>query len=125
MKKLVLIFITVVYMLSVAGMAVNQFYCCGKLSSESVSFLGSKQKETNDARGCCKTTHQYFKVKDAHFSSDHISSPEKYFTVIQTSFPAFELSVPVILQAVSANNINAPPLIKNNPIYIFNCIYRI
>ncbi|WP_158638424.1 HYC_CC_PP family protein [Panacibacter ginsenosidivorans] len=125
MKKLALIFIIVVYMLSIAGMAVNQFYCCGKLSSESLSFLGSKQKENNDASDCCKTTHQYFKIKDAHISSDHITSPEKYFTVIQTTFPLFEFTAPVILQAVSANNVNAPPLLAGNPIYIFNCTYRI
>lgn len=117
--------IIVVYMLSIAGMAVNQFYCCGKLSSESLSFLGSKQKENNDASGCCKTIHQYFKVKDAHISSDHITSPEKYFTLIQTTFAVFEINTPVRLQVVSANNINAPPLLAGNPIYIFNCTYRI
>jgi len=125
MKKLALIFITLVYMLSVAGAAVNQFYCCGKLSSETVSLIGSGQKENNDARGCCKTTHQYFKVKDAHISSDHVSSPEKYFNFIQTNFPLIEILNFEKQKSFVANSINAPPLIPSNPIYIFNCTYRI
>lgn len=125
MKKLALILITVVYMLSFVGMSVNQFYCCGKLSSESVSFLGGKQKEANDASDCCKTTHQYLKIKDAHISSDYISNPEKHFSFVHTIFSLFESTIPANQQTFVRNNINAPPLLSGSPIYIFNCTYRI
>lgn len=128
MKKLALILLTVVYMLSTAGIAVSQFYCCSKLKSVNFSLSSADYKTCkNDAKDddCCKTTHQYLKVKDSHISINAVSFPEKYFAIIHTDFPVFELIAPEKQPAVSANNINAPPLISGNPIYIFNCTYRI
>ncbi|QEC69253.1 hypothetical protein FRZ67_18775 [Panacibacter ginsenosidivorans] len=115
-------------MLSTVGIAVNQFYCCSKLKSVSFSLNSKEQnicKNETNSDGCCKTTHQYLKVKDSHFASDDVSLGEKYFSILHTDFPVFELTVPRIQQAVASNNINAPPLLSKNPIYIFNCTYRI
>ena len=128
MKKLATILLTVIYMLSTAGIAISQFYCCSKLKEVNFSLTSTDYKTCkNDTKddGCCKTTHQYAKVKDAHLSADDISFPEKYFSIIHTCFPVFELITPEKQQAVTANNINAPPFIPGNPIYIFNCTYRI
>lgn len=128
MKKHALILLTVVYMLSTVGIAVSQFYCCNKLTSVSLSFNSKDQSNCkNDTHndGCCKTTHQYLKIKDSHFASNDISLAEKYFSILHTAFPEFELIAPKIQQAVVSNNINAPPLLSSNPIYIFNCTYRI
>ena len=128
MKKLVLILLTAVYMLSTVGIAVSQFYCCNKLTSVSLSFNSKDQSycknDANDA-GCCKTTHQYLKIKDFHFASNDILLAEKYFSIVHTCFPVFELITPQIQLAVVSNNINAPPRLSPNPIYIFNCTYRI
>lgn len=128
MKKLALILLTTVYMLSTVGIAVSQFYCCSKLKSINFSFSSTDYKTCkNDAKDddCCKTTHQYLKVKDSHISPDTVSFPEKYFSILHTCFPVYEFIVPEKQEAVTANNINAPPLISGNPVYIFNCTYRI
>lgn len=125
MKKFALIIVTMAYMLSIAGIAISRFYCCGKLSSESISFIGGKQKEASDAAGCCTTSEQYFKIKDAHIFADHIACPEKYFSFIQTTLPSFEIPTSEILQHATTGNINAPPLKTENPVYIFICTYRI
>ena len=128
MKKLALIFITAVYMLSVAGIAVSQFYCCNQLKSVSFSLSSADQNTSKNKipdDGCCKTTHQYFKVTDSHFASHTVSLSERLFSALLTSFPSFQFVTPQIQQAAAANNINAPPLISGTPIYIFNCTYRI
>lgn len=128
MKKLALILLTAVYMLSIVGIGVSQFYCCSKLKSVSFSFNSKEQsncKNNTKDDGCCKTTHQYLKVNDSHFASNDVSLAEKYFSILHTEFLVFELIGPQIQQAVASNNINAPPLLSKNPIYIFNCTYRI
>jgi hypothetical protein len=115
-------------MLSTAGIAISQFYCCNKLKSVNFSLSNSDYKTCkNDTKndGCCKTTHQYLKIKDSHVSADAISFPEKYFSILHTDFLLFEISAPEKQQAIATNNINAPPLISGNPIYLFNCTYRI
>jgi len=128
MKKLAVILLTAIYMLTTIGVAISQFYCCNKLKSVSFSFsskeqITSKNKTQND--GCCKTTHQYLKIKDSHFASNDICLTEKYVSIIHIGFPVIELIAPQIHQAVELNNINAPPGITKTPIYIFNCTYRI
>lgn len=128
MKKLALILLTAVYMLSIVGVGVSQFYCCSKLKSVSLSLNSKDQskckKDTQDD-GCCKETYQYLKVNDSHFASDDVSFAKKYFSILHTEFPVFELIAPQIQQTVASNNINTPPLLSKNPIYIFNCTYRI
>lgn len=128
MKKLALILLTAVYMLSTVGVAVSQFYCCSELKSVNFSLSNAEYKTcTNDTKddGCCKTTHQYLKVKDSHVSADVVSFPEKYFSILHTGFPVYGFIAPEKQQAAAANNINAPPLLSGTPIYIFNCTYRI
>ena len=128
MKKIALILVTVVYMLSTFGIAVSEFYCCGKLKSISISFNDEKQKDCKKAAdngGCCKTTHQYFKIKDTHIVSDAVSLSAKFFSIIHTDFPSFEISNTANGKNIISYTINAPPIHPGTPVYIFNCIYRI
>ncbi|MEP6845904.1 MAG: hypothetical protein ABI861_07865, partial [Panacibacter sp.] len=107
---------------------VSQFYCCGKFKSESISFVTEKHQNCqgdNEKPGCCQTTHHYIKVSDNHFAAQLDFSFEKVFTILHTDFPSFQLTAPQVQLGVGANNINAPPILPGNPIYIFNCTYRI
>ena len=128
MKKLALILLTAVYMLSTVGLAVSQFYCCGKFKSESISFVAEKQQNCqgdNEKPGCCQTTHHYLKISDNHFASQLDFSFEKFLSILHTDFPSVELAAPQMQLTIAANNIHAPPLLQGNPIYILNCTYRI
>jgi hypothetical protein len=127
MKRSALIFMTTIYLLSIVGMGVNRFYCCGKLASVTLIY-GSEDntgKEAGKKDNCCKNEKQSFKVKDTHVSA--------------TSF-AFIAPSPAILPAFSNWNLfavfqerpltiayqsNAPPGNPDTPIYTLNCTYRI
>ncbi len=115
-------------MLSIVGIAVSQFYCCSKLKSVNFSLNSSgdknSEKEVSDD-GCCKTTHQYLKIKDAHLYAETVSSPAKYFLLLHTGFPVLDLTALEKQQAVISNSIHAPPLIITTPVYILNKVFRI
>ena len=128
MKKLAIVLLTVVYMLSTVGVAVSQFYCCSKLKSVAFSLNGSENntsKKEIKEDGCCKTTQQYIKIKDVHLYADAVFSPAKHFLILHTGFPALDLIAFEKQQAVISNSINAPPLITTNPVYILNRVFRI
>lgn len=127
-KKTALILLSALYMLSVAGIAVNKFYCCGKLKSISFSWNGtekSKRKNGLPDDGCCKNTHQYLKIIDTHSPSHSTFFCEKFFSILHVEFPFLKLNPALVQQAIAANNINSPPLLSGIPIYIFNCTYLI
>lgn len=128
MKKLAIVLLTVVYMLSIVGIAVSQFYCCSKLKSVTLSLNGSENKTSKKEvkeDGCCKTTHQYLKIKDVHLYAEAVSSPVKHFLIFHTAFPALDLTAFEKQQALISNSINAPPLITTTPAYVLNRVFRI
>lgn len=129
MKKLALILLTSIYMLSVIGIGVSQFFCCGKLQQVNFSLKVDEfktcKKDTKDD-GCCKTVHKFFKVADSHTFSDVSISFAKDFPILDRHSLSFDFTSPAVQQSVaSSNNINAPPRPSSQPIYILNCSYRI
>lgn len=129
MKKLALILLTSIYMLSVIGIGVSQFFCCGKLQQVNFSLRleeskGCKKDAKDD--GCCKTVHKFFKVADSHIYSDASVFFAKDFPILDRHFLSFNFTTPPIQQSlVSGNNINAPPRAFLQPIYVLNCSFRI
>jgi len=127
-KKITLILLINIYALSVLGYGVKGFYCCGNLKSVTFSFTQHAQKShstSSDKSNCCKTKYQYFKVKDNHIASDHINSPEKFFTLSNFSIPSFQPIFYANYKIIYANPCNAPPLHKGVAIHISNCTFLI
>lgn len=131
MKKILSIWLLVLYTTASFGFSVKQFYCCGQLKTVSFT-LKQDVKETcskgNEKGGCCKNQFHNLKVKDTHIASDEFGNTAKYFTGLYLPTPVIFYQGPVftIIEQVSiANPTNAPPLHGSVPIYIFNCIYRI
>src|ERR1700759_5353274 len=81
MKKLLSILLIIVYSTASFGMSVQEYYCCGKLSSVSVSFAtaGKIQGEQSKNGGCCKTKFHVSKVKENHIASDAVALSAKHF----------------------------------------------
>ncbi len=128
MKKAALILLLSLYTLSVAGIGIRQFYCCGKLKSTNISFTrDSKQKCKNgdEKSDCCKTKYQTFKVKDSHIAAKDISSPANQFIDLHIITPSFDITALVTRPVNHTNESHAPPLHHGVPIYILNCVYRI
>ncbi len=123
MKKFSLVLLLIIYTLSIFGIGVKAFYCCGRMASVSI-FFSSAKKENSD-KGCCKTKFRYYKVRDSHVqpgeTCKHVKSPEY---PVSFGYPATQ---PLLSFAGKGyiNNANSPPHKPHTPIYIFNCVYRI
>lgn len=128
MKKFAAILLISIYAVATMGFSLREFYCCGKLSSKSVILIAGENEQcskgNNDDR-CCKNKYQYFKVKDNHVSADHIDLPAKYVVSIYfNNTYVYNIVFSSQKPAVSHRS-NAPPLERDIPIYLSNCVFRI
>ena len=128
MKKIAAILFLTIYSLSVLGIGVRQFYCCGKLKSTSLTLVQeSKEKCSNSAamKGCCKTKFKSLKVKDSHVTTDgNAVNFIKHFTDLDIPVAEFKSAALANEPVVVANTSHAPPG-KAIPLYIFHCTYLI
>jgi hypothetical protein len=127
MKKYAAIFLVFIYTLSVIGLAVNKFYCCGKL--ESVSFVANPahikaEKETKNT-GCCKNEKTTFQVKESHFASDKVVVNTNFIQLVPVSLVSNFCFDSILVTEFSSLFIEGPPRYQRTPIYLFNCIFRI
>lgn len=128
MKKIATILLICIYGLSSFGVAIKQFYCCGKLKSTSITFTLAKRDNCgvgDTKNGCCKDKIHFFKVKDNHIGADVINNPVKQFSELHLPIPIFEINPTIISQVTVANKSHAPPLRNCNALYILHCVYRI
>src|SRR3954469_20615080 len=80
MKKAALILLILIYSMSIFGVGLKEFYCCGKLTSVSITLINTgkeKCKKGDSKDDCCKSKYQFLQVKDKHFASVHPSLPLK------------------------------------------------
>jgi hypothetical protein len=121
-KRTALILLTAIYLLSLVGIGVNRFYCCGKLTSVKLTYASADHTDQNN---CCKHESKTFKIKDSHVttnatvlssSASAILPAPIYWTSVNT---LTERDAPMSYQA------NAPPGDPDIPIYTLNCAYRI
>jgi hypothetical protein len=128
MKKVALILLICIYSLATIGFSINQFYCCGKLESVSVTIAEKVQQKCvpgNEKQGCCKNKYQFLKLNDKHFSANEISNPVKYIVDLHSysaSFPSISITDQ---KNIIAKRSNAPPQYPGVPVYIYNCAFRI
>ncbi len=127
MKRTAIIFLTVIYLLSLVGFGIDRFYCCGRLASVALTYAQSDNtgKETGKKNNCCKHEKQSFKVKDSH-----VNAPDFVFSVLSYAIlPVQHNRAAAALpaeQAITTNyQANAPPGKHETPIYILHCTYRI
>jgi len=126
-KKSAVLVLIFIYATSVIGLAVNKFYCCGKL--ESVSFIANHdhlqaEKDTKEA-GCCKNEKESFKVKDSHISSEKVTIDAKFQEIAPISVISIISFNHLSITEYIANFIKGPPKYRSTPFYIFNCIFRL
>ncbi|WP_110829347.1 HYC_CC_PP family protein [Pedobacter nutrimenti] len=126
MKRLAVIFLLFIYTISIFGLAINKFYCCGNLTSISL-FENSKFVDAakTTKKGCCKLNKETFKVKDSHLASTTKAVDLTFFAI-----PIVPLHFPELLSPLTSNGLiawNSKPSLDycKKPIYILNCIYRI
>jgi hypothetical protein len=121
-KRTALLFLTTIYLLSLVGIGVNRFYCCGKLTSVTLTYASADHTDKNN---CCKHESKSLKVKDSHVMVNA--------TVLSQSVPillpasAYWTAVNILTEQNAHINYqaNAPPGNPDIPIYTLNCAYRI
>lgn len=125
-KKVTIVLLTAVYLLTAVGVSASSFYCCGILRSTTVSLGELKSNDSKAVKNtqCCKHTKQTFKVKDTHFASHASSLPDKFFAATLQTAGNFQLAAQPVKIVYLPFNSHAPPLGQRS-IYALNCTYRI
>jgi hypothetical protein len=123
-KRISLIALVFIYLLSCAGVGAERFYCCGKLASVSFSYGAADHAGSQTSnKKCCKTEKLSFKIKDNHISSAKLALA-KVFAANTVVFSWLPFQSPVQVAPVQANQSNAPPG-PDISLCILNCNYRI
>lgn len=67
MKKILVIVLLLLYLPAISGVAVNKFYCCGKIASVRIQILSKMDLHPgqNEGSDCCNDVINFFKVHDA------------------------------------------------------------
>ena len=129
MKRITVILITLLYLVSTSGVALSNFYCCGKLKETFIFShhdYGKDCKGNKKASGCCDTKTVYFKVKDNHSLSTEVKANGADFTkLLHNIFLPLFIFQNASSQAASFAFLHAPPLISKQPVYLSVCNFRI
>ncbi|SFW78000.1 HYC_CC_PP family protein [Chitinophaga sancti] len=128
MKRVTAICLLLLYSLTLVGLGVKQFYCCGKLKEVSLGLASAAEHHCDmdkQHKGCCETAFKTLKVEDSHFSATDVNIPATFFfTLANLQLNNWHIE-PVLDQPFHFNYGNGPPLYNSTPIYILNCIYRV
>ena len=121
MKKIVIIFLSLFYLVIVSGVTFNLHYCGGKFkhiaffnNNDTDGCCGSKKK----SKGCCKDKTTVIKVEDSHQSIKlaQLNEPTIHFIAILSSQLLFNLLDCNLIKSTS--NYHAPPVLFDNPLYL-------
>jgi hypothetical protein len=124
-KRGIIILLTGIYLLSLVGIGINRFYCCGKLASVTLVYGAADNAKHSSARKykCCKDIKQNLKV--SHFNATSISLDGLAPVILP--FPANFDGEKTL--TYSTNQVvyqgNAPPGHFIVPAYTLHCTYRI
>ncbi len=129
MKKIALIVLVSIYSMATFGISLKGFYCCGNLTSVSLSLSGQSKQDrdkNSEKEGCCKTSYQFFKVSEKHFASNEVSVPATHFAFIHFFTNGdHKVSFLPAHTAYFDNSTHAPPLYHGIPVFLSNCVFRI
>jgi hypothetical protein len=129
-KKIVVIFLLVIYGFSSIGATVHLHYCMGKFVDWSL--IDSKEDKCDNCgmkgkskEGCCKDEHKEFKLKTDHQKGSiadftHFVS----FPALLTSITNYTFQLPIIA-TYRYNNYHPPPNIHNQNLQVLYCTFLI
>lgn len=124
-KKITTIILAVIYLVSIFGISVNRFYCCGQFQSQNIAVALFNKAQTKD-NDCCKHTQTVIKVKDSHeqtAAGNSVLVSAVHLPITPFLPASYALSG---IESTASNFSNGPPLrLKAIPLYIRLCTYRI
>jgi hypothetical protein len=126
MKRLLTFIIAIAYFCISSGFVMNVHYCMGKVSKVNIEITPSKmcgcgKKQT---KGCCKTESKLYKITDNHqasYADVAVISPYH----ILPNFYNYTYNAVAVSTTKDTYSSHAPPILRSQPIYILNCVFRI
>ena len=119
-KKFVVIFFSIFYLISSSGISLNVHYCGGKIKH--VSIINANEKDCcgkkKMSKKCCKDKVAYFKIKDNHKSNQFAKVVTPSVKLINAVLPTTSVDFYVNSVHSSIQNDHAPPVIYDNPLYL-------
>ncbi|UYQ91644.1 hypothetical protein MKQ68_16265 [Chitinophaga horti] len=131
MKKLLTIFIAVLYVAITSGFTVNVHYCMGKVASvklhaEDDDACGKCGRPGTKGADCCKDVHKFLKVDQSHQAAKVFFSHN--VLPLDLDLPVAVLQTPAITVATAAKfsyQQHAPPPVGSQPLFLRNCVFLI
>jgi hypothetical protein len=127
LKRSGAIVLTVLYLITVTGFALNLHYC-GKLLT--AVKIDAPAKGCNDPMSgkmkCCKDKQLVVKIKDAH-QTEPASVLGKVFNLQLSRLPfiGIAFNTPAIIVSKAYDRGPPNPLLSDTPLFIKNCTFRI
>lgn len=133
MKKVLAAILSLIYLVTANGIAMNLHYCCGKLDKVAVSYttgmsadyVSGGQHTAYSGNECCMNVHKQFKITQSHHNeSDILFNADHTYTAVLSDRP----EIPQLyFSAVAKGNFSphGPPLLPKDPIYLKHCSFLI
>lgn len=129
MKKILVAILLLTYTFAASGASVDLHYCMGKLIGWDFDYHAKNDcskcgMQTKPDKGCCDNKQIHSKVdKDQQAAYNNISFANDHFAVV--AYNTNDDDVIINSTTITHHSVHAPPLIKHNPTYLFNCNFRI
>ncbi|MFN8249770.1 MAG: hypothetical protein U0T68_12520 [Ferruginibacter sp.] len=128
MKKLFLSILTLIYMATASGIAMDIHYCMGKRAgvdfygdgNDKCGRCGMKEKKN----GCCHDEHQFHKIEDSHKNVSNDISFQPGEALISTTYYVYDWLITTNTETSLLRN-NSPPLPAGKDACIFHCVFRL
>jgi len=126
MKKIIALFIAVLYFTASSGVVLKLHYCMGKVSSVKVdnfSTQSCKCGSTDDTGSCCKTEFKVVKLANAHKAT--VASFDVQLPVANLPSPTSLIDAYSILPVATTPFVAHDPPFTTAKIYIKNNVFRV
>jgi hypothetical protein len=124
MKKLLTIFLMIIYITTTSGIALSIHYCMGDISSVVIGQNNSTTCPTcgMENEGCCHNDFKVVKLTDSHQASFLVNELQKPIITTPEPVVAYYASFPEQERYIVQQNHSPPPAHSLNILY---CVFRI
>ncbi|MBV9960776.1 MAG: hypothetical protein JO072_00895 [Parafilimonas sp.] len=128
MKKFIVSILSVLYLATSSGAAINFHYCMGKFTGWDLSLPASNKcsncgmKKENQT-GCCHDEHKILETKKDQLAAQINVVPDNNFKYLPAEYLAFTKNY-LSVHADKIHTAHSPPGINTIP-FILNCVFRI
>ncbi len=129
MKRIVVIFLTLFYLLPAVGFSINVHWCGGKVSSVAIEIIGNEKCDCGKEmkKGCCKDIKTIVKLTDNQKRTTQLSVPQNNQVKHVSELSSLLVQQISLLQATAIRftHYHSQPSNCKSSVYLSNCVFRI